>query len=154
MHVRMETSCHRLKQWRRLPALISVPAALFSHSSDRRDGVRRTVAEVGQEETVLAELVARVVLVVADEAAISMSTMRGIHPTLGGYQIPRIYLEVSRWTERGILLMDMGGTNNRGATGLLPGMACERRICPKAFIETWLTKVQLGAKSFFTTKAS
>ena len=136
MHVRMRTSCHRLKQWRRLPAPVSVPAALSSRSSVRRDGVRRTVAEVGQEETAPAELVARVVPVVGDEAAISTSTMRGIPPTLVGYQIPRIYLEVSRWTERGISLMDMGDTNNRGAIGSLREMACERKIHPNDFIES------------------
>ena len=88
------------------------------------------VAAVGQEETALGERVARVVLAVADEVVTSMSTMRDTRRTLVAYRTPRTSLEVSKWMERGISLMDMGDTRDLGATGLLREMACGFKFYP------------------------
>ncbi len=83
-----------------------------------------------QGETALGGRVARVVLVEVDEVATSMSTTRGIPPTLVGYRTPRISLEVLRLMGRGILSTDMAGIRILGATGLLQGMACEFKSVP------------------------
>ncbi len=118
-------SCRKHKQWPRLPAPISAPVARSFLSSGRKDGGPRTAAGVEREVMARGERVVRVVLVVADGVATFMSTMRGIRRTTVGYRILRISLEVSRWTDGGTLLMDMGDIRVLGAIGLSHGTACE-----------------------------
>ena len=122
--------CHKPKQWPRLPAQVSVPAALSSHSSGKREGGPHMVAAVGQGEMVLGERVARVVLAVAGGVVTSTSTMRDTRRTLVAYRTPRTSLEVSKWMEREISLMDMGDIRDLGAIGLLREMACGFKFYP------------------------
>ncbi len=118
-------SCHRRKQWHRLPAPISAPVARSFLNSGRKDGGPRTAAGVEREVMARGERVVRVVLVVAGGVATFTSTMRGIRRTTVGYRILRISLAVSRWTDGEILWMGMGDIRVLGAIGLLRGTACE-----------------------------
>ena len=122
--------CHKHRQWPRLPAQVSVPAALSSHSSGKREGGPHMAAAVGQEEMALGERVARVELAVADGVVTSTSTMRDTHRTSVAYRTPRTYLEVLKWMERETSLMDMGDIRDLGAIELLRGMACGFKFYP------------------------
>ena len=87
-------------------------------------------AAAGQEEMALGERVARVVLAVVGGVVTSTSMMRDIHRTSVAYRTPRTYLEVSKWMERGILLMVMEDIRDLEAIGLLQEMACRFKFYP------------------------